>query len=340
MPLTIYITKDFDQMSLVAAQLAELKIKELLAKSKNITLGLATGNSPTGMYKYLAKACNAERIDPRRVRTFNLDEYVGLPGGHAQERALHSKSYTYFMISEFFGLLQHKFAQTSLPGGLMIEQKELEAALAACSQDYQDRGLGLGRAIEIKPTATGVLRTIKDEILDEYAREIARAGGIDLQVIGVGGHGHVAFHESGIPFDCAPVMLVKLDNNTVANAVTDGNFLSVGQSPHYAVSMGATLVYQARTVLLLANGSRKNTPVAQSLLGDVTCELPISYGQKYAAEGGDLIYILDEAASLDLLAAQSQVSSKGYKIIDKRNEPYGKVEEVMFWRHPQTNLLG
>ena len=340
MPLTIYITKDFDQMSAVAAQLTEIKIKEQQQRLKTVVLGLATGNSPTGLYKHLAKACNSGRIDACGLRTFNLDEYVGLPGKNAQERALYCKSYTYFMISEFFGLLQRKFRQTSLPGGLLIDQNELEAALDAGGHEYEERGLGLGQAIEILPRATGVLRVIQEDVLDEYAREIAAAGGIDLQIVGVGGHGHVAFHESGIPFDCSPVMLVKLDENTIVNAVADGNFPSRVESPHYAVSMSAPLVYQARTVLLLANGSRKNIPVAQSLLGEITCEVPTSYGQKYVAGGGELIYVLDEAAAQDILEAQSLVREKGYIVKDLRKNSYLKVEELMFWRHPQTHLLG
>ena len=68
-------------------------------------LGLATGNSPTGLYKHLAEAFNEGRIDAGRVRSFNLDEYVGLPGENAQQRCLHRESYSYFMIQQLFGLL-------------------------------------------------------------------------------------------------------------------------------------------------------------------------------------------------------------------------------------------
>jgi len=99
MPFTIYVTKDFDQMSKVAAEVVEADIKEKQEKKREYVLGLATGNSPTGVYKHLAKAFNADRIDPQRIRTFNLDEYVGLPGENAQQRALHCGSYSYFISS-------------------------------------------------------------------------------------------------------------------------------------------------------------------------------------------------------------------------------------------------
>jgi len=99
------------------------------------------------------------------------------------------------------------------------------------------------------------------------------------------------------------VLLVKLDDSTVGNAVADGHFASVEDSPRYAISMGAELVYEAPTVVLLANGPRKTGPVAESVLGAVTCDVPISYGQKHAAEGGNMLYVLDEAAAAELLAA-------------------------------------
>src|SRR5215510_5194360 len=114
---TIYVTKDFDQMSQVAARLAEERVKACQARKPECILGLATGNSPTGMYKHLAKAFNSKRIDARRVRSFNLDEYIGLPGEHAQQRTLNHNSYSYFMLSEFFALLQDKFLETSVPYG-------------------------------------------------------------------------------------------------------------------------------------------------------------------------------------------------------------------------------
>ena len=129
MPLRIYITKDFGQVSYVASVLAEQRIQKVQAAKSECVLGLATGSSPTGLYKYLAKSFNAKRIDPSRIRSFNLDEYVGLPGANAQQRALHCQSYSYFMMTEFFGLMPEKFAETSVPYGLLIDQVALEEAL-------------------------------------------------------------------------------------------------------------------------------------------------------------------------------------------------------------------
>jgi len=202
------------------------------------------------------------------------------------------------------------------------------------------QGTDKGKAVVINADADGVLKMIKEAVLDGYEKKIASFGGIDLHVIGVGGRGHVAFHESGIPFEGNKVLLVKLDDNTVENAVRDNHFTSKEVSPWYAISMGAELVYKARTVVLVANGKRKTGPVVESILGDVTCEVPISYGQKYAAAGGTMIYVLDEAAAADVLAKQSAINAKGYEIIDMRGNPYEKVEQLAFTRNPDINLMG
>ncbi|HHJ98401.1 MAG TPA: 6-phosphogluconolactonase [Actinobacteria bacterium] len=318
MPFKIFVTRDFDHMSRVAADVVIADIKEKQAAKDEYVLGLATGNSPTGLYKELARAFNEGTIDASRVRSFNLDEYVGLPGENAQQRALHPESYSYFMIRELFGLLDPTFTETNVPWGTLIDQDELVAALEAKPSQYELQGTDKGKAIVIRPDADGFLGWIRREVLDAYEAKIERFGGIDLHVVGVGGRGHVAFHESGIPFDGNSMLLVRLDDNTVENAVTDGHFASVDESPRYAISMGAELVYKARTVVLVANGSRKTAPVAESILGDVTCDVPISRSQSCVADGGTLVYVLDETAAMELLDRRDEVGSRGYEIIDLR----------------------
>jgi len=315
MPITVYVTHDFEQMSEMASALVIKNIVRTMRKKREFVLGLATGNSPTGLYKHLAKAANEGAFDSGRIRSFNLDEYVGLPGENIQQRVMHPESYCHFMIQEFFGLLQKKFIETSLPYGALIEQKQLIKELKAYPEDWEELGREAGKSIVIKAKpASKYLAWIKTTILDGYRRKIRRTGGIDLQVIGVGGRGHVAFHESGIPFKNSRVLLVKLDENTVANAVADGHFTSKKEAPHYAISMGAELVYQAETVILLANGERKVIPVAESLLGEVTPDVPISYGQMYAKRGGNLVYVLDKVAARGLLTRKDLVKEKKIEI--------------------------
>ena len=315
MGISVFVTEDFNHMSEVAADIVVRKIIETLKRKSEVVLGLATGNTPTGLYKHLARAANRGQFDSGRIRSFNLDEYVGLPGENAQQRVLHPESYAYFMIQEFFGLLRNKFIETSLPCGALIDQKTLIRELKENPKDWAFRGTDAGKSIAIKTkTASAYLGWVRKEILEGYARKIRAAGGIDLQVVGVGGRGHVAFHEAGIPLKGSSVMLVRLDDDTIANAVKDGHFPTAGDSPNYAVSMGAELVYQAGTVLLLANGERKVESVARSLLGGVTPEIPISYGQAYAESGGNLLYVIDRIAGMELLANTRRLKDRGIAV--------------------------
>lgn len=125
MTISVIITRDFDHMSKVAAEIVKKIIIQSLKEKNEFVLGLATGNSPSGMYKNLARMANSGEFDSSRIRSFNLDEYVGLPGENPQQRMLHPESYCYFMIQEFFGLLDKKFIETSVPYGCLIDQQQL-----------------------------------------------------------------------------------------------------------------------------------------------------------------------------------------------------------------------
>jgi len=315
MTISVIITRDFDHLSEVAAEIVKEIIIQTLEEKKEFIFGLATGNSPIGMYKKLARMANSGEFDSTRIRSFNLDEYVGLPGENPQQRMLHPESYCYFMIQEFFSLLDKKFIETSVPWGCLIDQKKLIKELDANPDDWNELGTDKGKSIVIKDVAKSeYLAWIRDTVIKAYIKKIENAGGIDLHVIGVGGRGHVAFHESGIPFEGSNVLLVKLDDNTVENAVTDGHFVKKEDSPLYAISMGAELVYKAKTIILLANGARKKGPIAESLLNDPTPDVPISYGQIFSKKGGNLIYVIDKVAGEELLAKKDVLEQKGIEI--------------------------
>ncbi len=90
MPIRVFIANNFDHMSRVAADIVKKKLIEFSRKKKEVVLGLATGNSPTGMYKYLAQAANNNEFDSSHIRSFNLDDMLVLP------EKMHNRSqYTY-----------------------------------------------------------------------------------------------------------------------------------------------------------------------------------------------------------------------------------------------------
>ncbi len=340
MSIRIVIGRDFDALSESAASLVMERIAAGVAARGRFVLGLATGNSPTGIYKHLAKGAGAGRFDPSAVSTFNLDEYVGLPGDNAQDRATHHESYSYFMIQELFGLMARKFRSTRVPPGTLIDQAALSAELAAHPGDWREAGTGMGRSIVISGTAGGYLGWVRDAVLGSYERQIRAAGGIDLQVIGVGGKGHVAFHEAGIDFAGSRMLLVRLDDNTVENAVRDGHFASVSDCPLYAVSMGAELVFEAGTVVLVAEGARKVEPVARALLGDVSPDVPLSYCQEYGRRGGDLVCFVDRVVGGELLRNRAPLAARGVVIEDRSDIPAAvSAGEILFSRDPGTGRL-
>jgi len=302
-------------MSEVAAKIVKEDIVKKMQKRKEYVIGLAAGYSPTSLYKYFAKMANDGEFKSSNIRSFNLDEYVGLPGENSQQRTIHPESYCYFMIKELFSLLKNKFNESTLPYGSLIDQEKLIEELKKFPSDWKELGTDAGKSIVIKDKPKSkYLAWIQREVLNAYEKKIQKFDGIDLQIIGVGSRGHIAFHESGIPFEGSRVMLIKLDNNTVKNAILDGHFSSEKDSPHYAISMGAEIVYKAKTVLLLANGERKTKSVGQSLLEDPTLKIPISYGQIYAKNGGNLIYVVDKIAGKDFLDNINLLRSKEIEI--------------------------
>ncbi len=339
MPHQVIITRDFDHMSEVAAGLVRDRIGR--QGGRPFVLGLATGATPTGVYKHLAKAANSGSLDPSRICTVNLDEYVGLPGEDPQARSLHPQSYSFFMVQELFGLLRTKFAETNLPRGCLVDQDRLLHELEANPGDWQEQGADKGKAIVIRPEArSGYLGWVRREILDGYEQKIKRRGGIGLHIVGVGGRGHVAFHEAGIPFEGNRMLLVRLDDSTIANAVADGHFASEEEGPRYAISMGAELVYQARCVVLLACGPRKAEPVAVSLAEGPSSAVPISYGQIYARRGGDLLYVIDRAAASGVLARRAEIERRGVVIEDlSEGRATCRVEELKFSRNPVSGRM-
>ncbi|MHA1487316.1 MAG: 6-phosphogluconolactonase, partial [Promethearchaeota archaeon] len=187
MAIKVIVTDDFEKLSKVAAEIVKEHTIQGLQDKDEYVLGLATGNSPTGFYKELAKMANAKNFDSSRVRSFNLDEYIGLPGENAQQRTIHPQSYCYFMIKEFFGLLNNKFIETTLPYACLIDQKKLIEELSSHTEDWTELGTDSGKSIVIKDNASSeYLNWIHKTVLEGYAQKIEKSSGIDLQIIGVG----------------------------------------------------------------------------------------------------------------------------------------------------------
>lgn len=317
MALNLIYTQNYDHMSKVAADILLSDMHQrTIAEKKDFNLGLATGNSPVGLYSGLSQ--NQEHFDALKISTFNLDEYVGLPGNNLEERAAHQESYTRFMKENLFDKLNPKLGWTFMPPATWIDQLALDRFLEETPGIIYE-GADKGKAIVIPDDCeNNYLSTIK-RLMQNYINLIEDADGIDTWVVGVGGKGHIGFHESGIPLN-HDILLVKLDENTIQNAVADGHFKTYEESPKYAISMGANGICRlSKNILLLASGERKAVPIARSLLEDTTSEVPISILQQFAKqEGKNATYIIDSAAAAGLEGKFYELRKKGIIVEDLR----------------------
>ncbi|MBI2554129.1 MAG: 6-phosphogluconolactonase [Candidatus Rokubacteria bacterium] len=112
-----------------------------------------------------------------------------------------------------------------------------------------------------------------DQMCREYEETIARAGGLDLVMLGLGPNGHIASNEPGSPFDsrCRPVGLLA---STVDYILTDA--VIQGAVSDRAVTLGIATILEAREVVVLVSGAGKREPLAKMLDGPITPDVPAS----------------------------------------------------------------
>lgn len=147
--------------------------------------------------------------------------------------------------------------------------------------------------VNLKPGNThipdGTAADIGQECRD-YETRIKRAGGLDLQLLGIGANGHIGFNEPGPAFEPFTHM-VDLDAKTISDNARF--FPSIEAVPRQAISMGVRTIMQAKRVVLLANGEGKQQAVRGMVSGKITPELPASILQLHS----DAIVIVDEEAA-------------------------------------------
>lgn len=166
----------------------------------------------------------------------------------------HPQSYRYFMNESLFNHVNIRMENTHLPNGM--------------SDDLQ--------------------KTCK-----EFEEAIKAAGGIDLQLLGIGANGHIAFNEPGSPFN-SRTRVVKISEQTRRDNARF--FRSIDEVPRQALSMGIGTIMEARKIVLLASGAGKADAVAKSIEGPITEGVPASILQRHP----DCTFILDEAAASKL----------------------------------------
>ena len=126
----------------------------------------------------------------------------------------------------------------------------------------------------------------------EYENQIAAAGGIDLQILGIGHTGHIGFNEPGSPPD-SRTRLVSLASQTREDAAA--SFGSLEAVPMQAVSMGIGTILESREILLMASGAAKAEIVWEAWAGGVTERRPASWVRTHPNAA---LYLDEDAAFL------------------------------------------
>lgn len=236
----------FQDMQQLGEAAGSLFAAQVLRKADSV-LGFATGSSPLCTYASLSALYTRGAVDFSAVRTFNLDEYVGLPATHAQ-------SYAYFMWQNLFSKINIKPVNCHLPNG-MAEDLDAEC--------------------------------------ENYEQQISDAGGVDLQLLGIGHNGHIGFNEPGDIFT-EHTNCVSLTQRTI-----DANkrfFTSADDVPRRALSMGIGTIMRARGIVLIIYGADKAEITAQALKGPITPQVPASILRFHP----NVTVLLDKAAAAAL----------------------------------------
>ena len=125
-----------------------------------------------------------------------------------------------------------------------------------------------------------------------YDKEIEAAGGVDLQLLGIGNNGHIGFNEPGTPFGSLTHIVELTESTREANKRF---FKSIDEVPTHAVTMGVKTVMQARSIILMAIGPAKAPIMKEMLQGPVTENVPASVLQLHP---NVTVYMDYEAAKL------------------------------------------
>ena len=232
-----------------ACEIAARRIASLISTKPDCVLGLATGSTPVSLYEELIRMHRAGGLDFSRVRTFNLDEYLGLGPEHPA-------SYHRFMREHFFDAININPANTHIPEGMTPGDR----VPAHCA---------------------------------EYEQKIRGAGGIDIQVLGIGSDGHIGFNEPGSSLAAR----TRIKTLTARTRSDNARFFeSADEVPFHVITMGTGTILEARQILLLAFGAGKADAVAGAVEGPVSASNPASVLQLHP----DVKYYLDEGAAQKL----------------------------------------
>jgi glucosamine-6-phosphate deaminase len=132
----------------------------------------------------------------------------------------------------------------------------------------------------------------------EYEKRIEVAGGIDLQILGIGNNGHIGFNEPGSGLH-SKTRLINLDNSTrLANSY---EFANIAEVPRLALTMGIHSILQSKKIILMAWGTSKAPVIKKAVEEEMTESLPASLLQMH----DDVQFVIDQDAATELTRFKS-----------------------------------
>lgn len=152
-------------------------------------------------------------------------------------------------------------------------------------------GAGLNAELVLIPQGSG-----DPDAPAAYEQAISAAGGVDVQVLGIGRNGHLGFNEPGSPAD-SRTRVVQLAASTMADNAR--YFDRAEDVPTEAITQGLGTIFAARELVVIAVGAAKADAVAAAIEGDVTEDLPASLLQNHP----NVHWFIDQAAAAKLSAS-------------------------------------
>lgn len=150
--------------------------------------------------------------------------------------------------------------------------------------------------INIHPQNTHIPDGLTEDVekhCAEYESLIAKSGGIDLQLLGIGAEGHIGFNEPSSSLQSRTRIKTLIERTREDNK----RFFAPGEKvPHHAITMGIGTIMEAKTVVLLAFGKSKAKAVAESVEGPISARMPASILQMHPKA----IVLLDDASASEL----------------------------------------
>ncbi|MGN1386747.1 MAG: glucosamine-6-phosphate deaminase [Bacillus sp. (in: firmicutes)] len=150
----------------------------------------------------------------------------------------------------------------------------------------------LFKHIDILPENTHVPNGMAADIdaeAERYENFIHEIGGVDLQILGIGHNGHIAFNEPGTSFQSKTHVIDLAENTRQANA---RYFDSIDAVPTKAITMGIQTIMDSKEIILLVSGASKAEALKQLIHGEITEQFPASVLRKH----NHVTIIADEAA--------------------------------------------